>query len=80
MTINRFIVLFSNISSEYAKDYCPKQDNYILILLTFLHEIASSLMLPPEQRRASLAMTPLLRHCLIQSLRAKRGNLVFEQV
>jgi len=39
--------------------------------LNFLHEIASSLVL--------LAMTPWVRHCLILSLRAKRGNLIFGQ-
>jgi len=66
-------------SLKVKQDYCPKQGNHPLILLNFLHEIASSLMLPPKQWRASLAMTLLIRHPLILSLRAKRGNLVFGQ-
>jgi hypothetical protein len=50
-----------------------------MILLNNFNEIASSLALPPEQRRASLATTVLVRLCLILSLRAKRGNLVLGQ-
>jgi hypothetical protein len=50
-----------------------------MISLDFFIEIASSLKLPPEQRRASLSTTLLLRHHLIVSLRAKRGNLALGQ-
>jgi hypothetical protein len=72
--------------TDIANHYNPK-NNYIMILLNFFNEIASSLMLPPEQRRASLATTLLARHCLFLSLRAlrvhsgytPRGNFVFGQ-
>ena len=62
-------MLQNALTYRAKKHECSKQDNRYIILLKFLYEIASSLML--------LAKTLLVHHCFVLSLRAKRGNLVF---